>query len=212
MRFSILTPTKNRPGWLARAVESVLAQTYDDWELVIYDNGERPVPQWFLADERIRCHTGPATCPADAFGHALELATGDVLHPLADDDRLTPWALEHVAAELAAYEWLIGLTLVEDLEGNPERVLGGPVDLDRLAAGFYLGGAIYWRRTLTDRLGGFDVTYDPAADYDLYTRFAHAAPAKFVDRILYRYTDHPKTDSRVRAAEQLAQAERVRGR
>lgn len=209
-RISILLPTCDRPEWLLRALRSIRQQSFADYEVVIYDNGTERVD--LLPDERIRYTNGPADTPAEAFARALDLAAGDIVTPLADDDRLTPWALDTAYAELGEHEWLVGLTSVEDLDGNPDRILGGPVDIDRLTKGMYLGGAVYWRRSLTDRLGGFDASYDGAADYELYQRFAAAAPAKFVDRILYRYTDHPKTDSRVRAAEQLAQVQRVRAR
>ena len=39
VRFSVVTSTRNRPDWLPRAVDSVRAQTFEDFEHIIYDNG-----------------------------------------------------------------------------------------------------------------------------------------------------------------------------
>lgn len=201
-RFSLLTPTRDRPEWLPRAVDSVLAQTFKDWELVVYDNGQ-PIKQLLPKDRRIKYHHGPAAGPADAFQRALELATGEVIHPFSDDDRLPPDALAVADRELGEALWLTGMTSYENEAGDVQCLLGGPLDLARLKQGYYLGGAIYWRRELTERLGGFKDQYDGAADYDLYLRFAQDSTPAFVDHVMYRYTDHPATDSHVRQGNQI---------
>jgi glycosyltransferase involved in cell wall biosynthesis len=209
-RFSIITPTRDRPRWLDRSVASVLDQSFADFELVIYDNGtaRTTLPD----DPRIRYVRGPASGPADAFQRVLELAEGTIVHPLADDDALTPDALATVERELGDHEWLIARTVVEDEHGEVQRMLGGPIDHERFAEEMYLGGAIYWRRAFSDRVGGFDPAFDGAADYDLYLRFAAAAEPKFVDKVLYRHTNHPGTDSRLRNAHQAEQVVKIQTR
>lgn len=208
-RFSLLTPTKDREDWLPRCIQSVLDQTFDDFEHVIYDNGERPVKHLIPDDPRFKYTRGQADGPADAFQKALDLARGEIIHPLGDDDRLTPTALELADREIGDHEWLVGYTSFEDEAGNHRQLLGGEVNLDQLRNQYYLGGAIYWRRSLTDRVGGFNTDYDGAADYDLYLRFANAAAARFVPEVMYRYTDHPGTDSQVRSSNQMAQTSRI---
>lgn len=208
-RFSLITPTRDRLEWLPRAIESVLAQTFTDFEWVVYDNGGQHAKHLFPKDKRIRYYRGPADGPADAFQKALELARGQIIHPFSDDDRLTPDALETVDREIGDFEWLVGYTSYEDEQGQHRFLLGGEVDVTQLKQNYYLGGAIYWKRSLSDRVGGFKTEFDGAADYDLYLRFAHAAPARFVPVVLYRYTDHPGTDSHVRSSNQMAQTSRI---
>lgn len=194
-RFSVLLPTKDRREFAPRAIESVRGQDFADWELVVYDNGDFAIRDLIPADKRITYAAGPAAGPAEAFQRALELATGEIIHPLGDDDELVPGALGTVDRGIGDAEWLVARTLCED-ENGASWLAGGPVDLAELERVYYLGGAVYWRRSLTDRLGGFDLELDGAADYDLYLRFAREAPATFLDRVLYRYHDHPGTDSR----------------
>ena len=208
-RFSLLTPTRDRPDWIGRCVDSVLAQTYTDWEQIVYDNGTDSVQHLIPDDPRIRYVKGPSDGPADAFQRALDLATGEIVHPISDDDRLTPDALETVDREIGDHEWLTALTTFENEDGHTLFQLGGQVNVPQLRAGYYLGGAIYWKRSLTDRIGGFDLSYDGAADYELYLRFAENAQAAFVPQVLYRYTDHPGTDSHVRSSNQMAQTSRI---
>lgn len=227
-RFSILTPTRDRPEWLARAVASVQAQTFDDWQLVIYDNGIR-VPFQLLArwgdDDRIHYFEGPAVGNADAFNRALELATGEIITPLSDDDRLTPGALELVDAAIRGndHSWVTALTSFEDEEGVEKVRLGGPVDLAKLRRKYYLGGAVFWQRWLTDELGGFDTDFEQAADYDLYLRFAERTEfgglmwqggpsAGHIPVVLYRCTDHGQTDSNVKAEQQADATRRIKAK
>jgi len=73
-----------------------------------------------------------------------------------------------------------------------------------------LGGAIYWRKSLTDEIGGFNSEFDGAADFDLYTRFLnHSDPKRLKDSVLYLYTDHPATDSRVNQDRQADATQRI---
>lgn len=211
MRFSLLTPTRDRPEWIGRCIESALAQTFEDWEQIVYDNGTTTVEHLMPDDPRIKYHRGPAEGPADAFQKALDLAEGEIVHPLSDDDMLTPDALEVVDREIGGHDWLIGNTSFEDQNGEHRFQLGGPVDLGRLAGSYYLGGAVYWKRELTDRLGGFDLEFDGAADYELYWRFANHGSWVYVDRTLYRYTDWPGTDSHVREGNQMEKSARIGG-
>lgn len=209
-RFSLLTPTRDRREWLPRCIQSALDQTFTDWEMVVYDNGTDDVSDLIPDNRRVRYVRGPADGPADAFQKALDLARGEIIHPFSDDDQLVPDALETVDREIGDHAWLTGLTSFEISTGHVLFTLGGELDLNRLQQDYYLGGAVYWKRHLTDRLGGFNAAYDGAADYDLYLRFALDGPPKHVPKILYRYTDHPGTDSKVRTGNQMEKTALIR--
>jgi glycosyltransferase involved in cell wall biosynthesis len=210
-RFSVLTPTRDRRPWIRRCVQSLLNQTCGDWEQIILDVGQDTVEDLIPADPRIRYVRGECHGPAADFQAALDLATGDIVHPLSDDDRLTLRALETVDREIGDHAWLNARTVLVNPDGIPVALRGGTRDhVERTRHGQYmLGGAIYWKRTLTDELGGFDSAYDGAADFDLYSRFLrHSEPRRLRD-VLYLYTDHDGTDSRMNQERQADATNRI---
>lgn len=211
--FSIITPTRDRREWLPRCIESVKAQSYSDWEHVILDNGTEAVAD-LIDDPRQKYFRVPPRAfinVATTFNWGIEVATGDIIHPLSDDDRLAPDALSKVAAGIGDRDWLIGGTLIHDVDETWAIRRGGNRDsLEATLAGSYmLGGAVYWRKDLSQQLGAYDPAFDGAADFDLYKRFArHGEPAIIPDA-LYLYTDWPGTDSRQRSTNQHEQARRI---
>jgi glycosyltransferase involved in cell wall biosynthesis len=208
MKVSVILPTKDRPELVQQAIGSVVNQTFDDWELILYDVGkDGPSPP---KDERVRYVRGVCRGPAADFQAALDRATGDVVTPLADDDRLTRWALGTAVEKLGDREWLCGRTLIVQ-DGQPVTFRGGDrdsVDLTR-AGRYWLGGAVYWRKSLTDRLGGFDSSFDGAADFDLYLRFLKDSDPALTRETLYLYNDHAGTDSRVNQDRQAEASARI---
>ncbi len=101
MRFSVLIPTFERAELLGQAIESALAQTHDNREILVIDDGSgdatgavaaRYLPAvGYLRQE----NRGKAA----ALNFALAAATGDVILVLDDDDLLPPTALaDHASA------------------------------------------------------------------------------------------------------------------
>jgi glycosyltransferase involved in cell wall biosynthesis len=208
-KFSVLTPTLNRIAFLDRACRSVARQTYTEYEHLVYNVGDPySLPPAYPG---VRYWEGEKKGPAADFQAALDKATGDIVVPLADDDRLPPHALERAAELIGGKEWLCARTVLVNEDGIPVAFRGGTRDAcDQTRAGQYmLGGAIFWRRSLTDRVGGFDSQFDGAADFDLYLRFLDAAEPALSDEILYLYTDHAQTDTRVNAGRQNDASQRI---
>lgn len=197
----MLTPTLNRPRFLEQTIRSVQRQTFQDWEQIVYNVGD---PVDVPADPRIRYSTGEKQGPAADFQACLDRAEGTIVVPLADDDKLAPHALERAAELIGDKEWLCARTVLVNDDGIPVALRGGTRDsLEMTRQGRYmLGGAIFWRKSLTDRIGGFNSDYDGAADFDLYLRFLDAAEPALSDEILYLYRDHALTDTRVNAGRQ----------
>ena len=211
MTVSILLATKDRPQFLPRAIASVLAQTDPDWQLCVLDNGE-PMAHLVPSDRRIVYRHHPATGSADAYRQALAMATGELVCTLADDDELTPQAVRVIRERIGDAEWGYGRTDYER-DGAVIMRLGDPWDLPRLRSFYYLGGAVFWRKRLSDRLGGFDPDFNLVGDYDLYLRFGEdSTPVYLADETLYVYHDHPGAETRTRTAEQAAQVARIVGR
>jgi spore maturation protein CgeD len=110
-RVSVLLTTYNRPGMLREAIGSVLAQTYEDYELIVLDDNSSDPAQWeVLADHRndvilYKSDITPAERPervryAVLANIGLALARGEYVTYLCDDDLYLPRRLELMTARL----------------------------------------------------------------------------------------------------------------
>jgi len=92
VKFSVLLPTRNRQEYLRYAIESVLQQDYQNWEIIISDNdSEQDIKGYIasLADPRIKYFRTSTFVPVtDNWNNALEKNTGDYIIMLGDDDCL----------------------------------------------------------------------------------------------------------------------------
>jgi glycosyltransferase involved in cell wall biosynthesis len=109
---SIVLPTHNRPEWLAEALTSALSGDFDDFEVIISNNGNHEDTrqlQATITDPRVLwVEQDRALGPVDNFLAGLAIAHGRYVAPLHDDDRWSPGFLA---------------TLVPPLERHPEAVL-----------------------------------------------------------------------------------------
>lgn len=92
IKFSVLIPTRNRLEYLKFAVDSVLQQDYDNWEIIISDNCSDEDIGGFvnsLRDERIKYYRTLSFIPVtDNWNNALEKSVGEYVIMLGDDDGL----------------------------------------------------------------------------------------------------------------------------
>lgn len=104
-RVSVLMPTFKQAAFIRRAIESLLAQTFSGWELVIVDDGSPDetgaIVQPFLLDDRIRYKRLPRnTGLGAALNHATDLARGRYIAYLPSDDVYYPDHLQRLVALL----------------------------------------------------------------------------------------------------------------
>ena len=96
---SVIIPTWNRVYCLANAIDSLVAQTYPNWEAIVVDDGSTDNTASLLAerygsDRRIRCVYQDNGGAAAARNYGLRLATGDYIAFLDSDDVWAAWKLE----------------------------------------------------------------------------------------------------------------------
>lgn len=178
-RVSVVVPVHNNAAHVARTLESVLAQDFTDWELVVADHassdGSPGVLDHFTDHPRVRLLS-----PTPAGGGAKRnwdrvsmAATGEFLKLLPADDLLHPRALERQVAALAESDAVLACCsrrlvdergrLVLPRRGLPRRVRGR-VDARSLlrrtvrAGGNLIGepGAVLLRRELLETVGWWD--------------------------------------------------------
>ena len=187
IRFSVLVPTWNTdPDLLADCLDSVAAQTHDNWELCIVDDGSTGTAHLDLlrrrADEdpRIRIRLNPYNQGIGlASNDALAMATGDWVVLLDHDDVLKPDALGWVAAYIdrcSDYDLWYSDEDKIDLSGRLAMPFFKPDWSPDLLMGVnYVCHLLAVRRGLMDAVGGFRSGFDGAQDYDLVLRLVEQA-------------------------------------
>lgn len=180
--ISVVMPTYNTPAnLLAKAIESVQAQLYPNWELCIADDAStQPHVRRFLEncqrdDPRIklvfRTENGHIS---EASNSALNLATGDFIALLDHDDELPPHALYLVAEYLNRHPEADVLYSDEDkitLDGERYAPYFKPEFNEALLLSHNMVSHLgIYRRAKVLEAGGFRVGYEGSQDYDLLLR------------------------------------------
>ncbi len=128
--ISIITPVFNRQHLIGKTITSVIKQTFQDWEMLVVDDGSEDGTQEIIRmyqqqDERIkllkrkRQPKGAATCR----NIGIDIASGDYVIFLDSDDRLQPFALEQRVRALEqynGYDFLVFQTVKIDYSSNKE--------------------------------------------------------------------------------------------
>ena len=96
---SIITPLYNGERFLAQTIESVLAQTYTEWEMIIINDGstdksEELALSYAEKDSRIKVYSQPNGGSASARNHGIRRAKGRYIALLDSDDLWEPWFIE----------------------------------------------------------------------------------------------------------------------
>lgn len=201
---SIIMPTYNpQPEWIHPAIDSVLGQVYENWELCIADDASTDgrvkdiLRQYSDADSRIKYVIRSANggiCAASAS--ALELATGEFVALLDHDDQLRPHALHRVIEHLHAEPTTDVVYSDEDLLFS-NGLRGGPHfkpdwSPDLLLSVNYLCHLMVASRALVDQIGGFRAGFDGAQDHDLALRLTEKAQrVGHVPDVLYSWRQVP---------------------
>jgi glycosyltransferase involved in cell wall biosynthesis len=196
---SVVTPTLNQAAFLERTLRSVREQRYRAVEHIVIDGGSTDGTLDILRREgdqgTIRWISEADSGMYDAINKGLALASGEVLAYLNSDDVYLPWAIE---TTLGVFQARPGVDLVfgdgikiEEDTGVQRLRLFPP--FDRVSLANYesiMQPAVFWRRRLFERLGGFDSSMRYVADLDYWLRaaaagaiIAHVAEAIAIERI-----------------------------
>ena len=207
-KISIITPVWNiDEKWLRLAIESVIKQTYDNWELCIVDGGSinpnipKILKEYAKKDQRIKViilteNQGIAQNSNAAFN----LATGDYVGFLDHDDKLAPFALYEVVNLLNINKNLSFIYSdednIDDKEIRKNPILKTDWSPELFLSCNYLCHFSVIKKSIMDEIGGFHLGYDGAQDYDLFLRVIEKIDAKniaHIPKILYHWRIIPSS-------------------
>ncbi len=207
--ISIVLPTHNGARFLRESIDSCLAQTFHDFELILVDDCSTDSTPAILAeyaqrDPRIKtCRNAsnlrlPASLNA-GFSHAA----GRYFTWTSDDNRYRPHALQTLAYFLdhrPEVDLVYSDYSVIDNRGSVVACyLAAPIE--KLARVNCVGASFLYRRRVHDELNGFDVERPLVEDYDFWLRAARRFRFAPLPLDLYEYRQHEGTLSTHHAAD-----------
>jgi glycosyltransferase involved in cell wall biosynthesis len=202
--ISVIIPTYNRADCISKAIDSVLAQSYKDYEIIVVDDGStdntKEVLQLYVRDNRIRyIHQENEGC-ASARNTGIHASCGRWIAFLDSDDRWHPEYLERQMNCLAHLPVEVCFTNVDfDYDGKKEfssksadfslakdvMLVRDPLDLVMTMNELEttLQGMLITRKLLK-RMGGFDERFCWGTDMRLMGRLAAENPVAYINRKL----------------------------
>jgi len=202
--LSVILATRNRPEQLKNSVESVLIQTYKDFELIVVDGSDnedsyKVMKEYLERDPRIKYLRDAGTGPSAARNLGLSESNGRYINFQDDDIIAKPQKLQTLLAGFKGENADTGVVYCSHIEvklsGSKRQV---PTALKRDKPGYARNlhkkltkgcivdsSAGLIKRECFDKIGGFDERLKTAEDWDIYLRIAQEYKFKFIEEPLY---------------------------
>jgi len=215
---SILMASKDElPEYLDRSINSILAQTYADFELVLIDDGSEIImrkkryAEWAARDARIRLYVEANRGLAGALNYGLRLCRGNYVARHDSDDWSCKSRLELQVAAMSADAHLVAVGSQAwncRADGKLLWQTSLPQDDESIRRFFPMGnpfvhGSALYRRESALQVGGYRVELNGAEDYDFFWRLGDLGTLGNLEQTLYW---HRKTGASVSAVNAERQA------
>lgn len=202
-RVSVILPVFNAERFVAEAVDSILGQTLDDFELIVIDDGSSDGTPAILADRasrdgRIRLVTRPNRGLTHTLNEGVSLARADYVAIMNADDVAVPTRLAKQAHFLDAHPAVavVGTATRTFADRGTKRVVTVlPVDSASLRSLLentspFAHPTVMFRRQAVSDAGLYRPSLEPAEDYDLWLRLAERFEVANIAEPLLDYRLH----------------------
>ncbi len=218
-QIAVIMSVYNGQQFIAPAVESVLAQTFSDFEFVVVDDGSsdatlETLRRYARQDDRIRLCECPHAGLTPALNHGLSLSRAPLIARMDADDISLPDRLAVQYRYMQTHERCVllgGAYELIDVRGRLLIKLCPPVDDASLQRHCLEGrcpiihSAAMYRRDAAMRIGGYDPRYAVAQDLDLWLRLGEVGELASLPDVLVKYRMHAQSLSETRQHEQMVE-------
>jgi glycosyltransferase involved in cell wall biosynthesis len=230
-RLSVVMPLYNAQRHLREALDSLLAQTVKDFEIVAVDDGSKDrtlkiLREYEKKDARLNIITRPNTGIVGALNDGVAAAKSDLIARMDGDDISLPQRFELQLAYLDEHPECVMLgsqVLLIDDDGAPicphplTRYTHEEIDEEHLGTGWpVVHPSIVMRKSAVERVGGYREQYKWLEDLDLFLRLAEIGRLANLKDVLLQYRlhlssiCHTKTDVQGRLRREMREETRVR--
>lgn len=202
---SVVIPVYNTAAYLEKAVDSVLGQTFTDFEAILIDDGSTDgsshiLDRYAAQDSRCRVYHRPNRGIIATRNEGNGLAEADVLILMDSDDICLPDRFEKQMRYLSEHPDCVAVgsrILLIDPAERPITIMGGcfsheEIDSTNMAgvdAAFFQPTAAI-RKSAVEQAGGYREAYPSAEDFDLFLRLAEIGKLANLPEVLLKYRQH----------------------
>lgn len=215
--ISVVMPAYNVAPFVREATQSILDQTFGDFEFLIVDDGSADGTQEVLKslareDARIRLIFAEHGGMVAALNRGVQEAKGTWIARMDADDVCHPERFALQLAYMKQHPDVVALganALMIDPEGAPLGIVEPDFDPQELAVKLLTGkrvkvwhSAILMRKETLQKVGGYRAAYAHAEDFDLWLRMSEVGEIHNLRQVLLQYRQHPQSVCATRRVEQ----------
>ena len=217
-KVSVIMPAYNTEKYVGEAIESILNQTFTDFEFIILndgstDNTAKIVKEYAKEDKRIKFIDNKKNQGFIAsLNQCLDVANGEYIAKMDSDDVSLPDRLEKQVKYLDDFPnvGLVGCGYKTFDKTEFEVINPANVGMLDLLKGCYTTIFMLRKKIINDNNLRFRKEYIHAEDYDFYARFRKFAPIENIQQVLYLYRWHGDNVSIKQSNIQRQNSEKVR--
>lgn len=196
-----MTPTLNAGGYIEHAIKCIMAQRYQNYEHIVVDGGSTDETISILRkyEHRKSLHwvSEPDRGLYDAINKGLRMSMGEIQSFLSADDLYPPWTFESVVGGFErdkSADIVYGDGMITGLGDAYAMVYFNPSSRDLrefLGINTPVTNPFFWKKKVFEELGGYDLSFKIASDYDFLVRACMRFRASKVDEVLTLWRFRP---------------------
>lgn len=221
-KVSIILPTYNGKKYIRDSIESIINQTYTNWELIIVndcstDDTQKIIEEYQQKDKRIIVINNEKNLKLPAsLNRGFEEASGEYYTWTSDDNLYKPNALQVMTEYLDANNSIDLVSAVIDFIDENTKIIGNLNDwfktrtFEDLYKTNNIMACFMYRRSVAEKVGEYDTTIFTAEDYDYWCRIALNGYIGYINDNLYSYRFHGASLTSTKFDVALEKAEEVK--
>ncbi len=224
LHISVVMPVYNAERYVAEAVESILAQTFRDLELLVFDDGSTDRSLEILQtyadrDDRVRVFAKPHRGYVPWLNEGLRIARGEFIARMDADDVSFPQRFARQVEYLRRQPDCVAIgcdLLMIDPDGDPLCKVTHDVEHEAIEADLLNGEfdvishpTCMMRRSALVAVGGYRDKYETVEDFDLWLRLAEHGRLANLPEVLFQYRQHHESVNATKSERQKQLADEV---
>ena len=217
-KISIVLPVYNGEKYLKTSIESCINQTYQNWELLIIDDGSSDksgeiAKHYEKKDSRIHYYKNQKNLKLPkSLNRGFSLAAGEYLTWTSDDNYYRPQALEKMADALENQKGDFIFTACSIVDENDKKISQtfAPEDFTHAIWDYnFIGACFMYIRKIYESIGDYDPEAFLCEDYDYWLRIIGKYKVLYLSEELYAWRKHDKALSVTHKKEQYKMMEKI---